>query len=373
MSAVLLCGVGGVGAYAAEFLARTPGITRLVCVDADGGRGSAVALRAAAGAALEGYDAGVEFRALDLRDVAATARVLEEVRPVAILHCATLLPIKSMAARIRPDVFARLRTAGFGTWLPVNALLSIRLLQAVHASGIDTDVIDVPFPDFINPLLAGMGHPALAGCGNVDNIAAQLRIGAARELSAPVSSISVSMVAPHAVAESFQRTYSSQGMDYRAVVTRDGDDVTESLDVEGILAQTSRTIHAADLDARVASSGVAMVAALARDEVLRTHAAGPAGRTGGYPVELRRGAATIALPPGVDDGWARTANEAGLRHGGIESISADGSIRLRDDSAATMQELFGVDVTEITPRTVEEQADEILAAYRRVLPSIGVS
>ncbi|MCW2529253.1 MAG: hypothetical protein JWM76_4113 [Pseudonocardiales bacterium] len=371
MSTVLICGLGGVGSYAAEFLARTVDVTSIVCIDANATAGEAVAIRASAGSAVEGYNIPVTFVHQDLRNVESTAELLARINPVAILHCATLLPIRAMATALPSDIFGRLRVAGFGTWLPVNALLSIRLMQAVKLSGITTNVIDVPFPDFINPLLTGMGLPVLAGCGNIDNLVGQLRVGIATERGTSVADITVGMVAPHAVAESFQRTSSSQGMAYYARVSDAAVDVTGDHDIEAILGSTSTTINGAPLDARVAASGVAMIAALARDETAYVHAAGPVGRIGGYPVLLSRGGTEVVLPNGLSDEEANAINASGIIHGGIQNFTPSGSVQLTAAASETMQDIFGVDISLITPDSVEAQADELLAAYRSFLNGLA--
>jgi hypothetical protein len=189
---VLVTGVGGVGSFAVEFLARTAGLGRIACVDVDVDAAEGVAIRAESGAANEGYHASVEGIGLDLRNVDALAGLLERLRPTVVLHAATLLPIRRMAVELPPEVFARMRHAGFGAWMPVNALLTLRLAQAIEMVGSASALVDIPFPDFINPVLARMGHRVLAGAGNVDNLVGQLRVGVARQQGITVDRVKLS-------------------------------------------------------------------------------------------------------------------------------------------------------------------------------------
>jgi hypothetical protein len=364
---VLVTGVGAVGAYAVEFLARTPGLNRVVALDVNADAAAGVAIRAEAGAAMEGHTVRVEGYGADLRNVDATAALIAEFQPKAVLHIATLLPIGRMAKELDPAVFTKLRQAGFGTWMPVNALLSLQLVRAIEAAGTDTAFIDIPFPDFINPVLSRMGFDVLAGGGNVDNLVGQLRVGIARSRGISVDRVRVALVAPHAVAESFQREHSSSGWQYIARAFVDDVDVTESTDIEGILGSTSAVIEHVALDSRVASSGVAMATAVAKGETAYVHAAGPQGLVGGYPVSLSASGTEILLPDGVTLDEAVAVNEAGLVAGGIESIGADGTIVFTDNAVATMSELFGVTHATVDPSSIDEHAAELVSAYRRYI------
>lgn len=367
---VLVTGVGGVGAHAVEFLARSAGIHSVACLDVDARVAVGVAIRAEAGAITEGAAVRVEGRGADLRDTSATTAVLAELRPKVVLHAATLLPIRRMAAELPRSAFARLRRAGFGTWMPVNALLSLRLARALHAVGTDTQFIDIPFPDFINPVLSRMGFQVLAGAGNVDNLAGQLRAGVARERRITGDRVRVGLVAPHAVAEAFQREHASSGFPYFARVWVDGADVTAQTDVERVLSETSAVIGHVSLDSRVASSGVAMAVAVATGRTAYVHAAGPLGLVGGYPVELSAAGATLALPNGITAEEAVAVNEAGLTAGGIARIRDDGTIDFTAEATETMSEMFGVTHRSVEPDAIDARAGELVTAYRRFVERI---
>jgi hypothetical protein len=362
---VLVTGVGAVGAYAVEFLARTPGLERVVALDVNGDAAAGVAIRAEAGAAVEGHTVRVEGYGADLRDVDQTASLIAQFRPKAVLHIATMLPIGRMAKDLDPAVFTQLRQAGFGTWMPVNALLSLQLVRAIRDAGTDTAFIDIPFPDFINPVLSRMGFDVLAGGGNVDNLVGQLRVGIARARDVTVDRVRVALVAPHAVAESFQREHASSGFAYIARVFVDDVDVTGETDVERTLGETSAIIEHVPLDSRVASSGVGMAKAVALGETAYVHAAGPKGLVGGYPVHLSAAGAELALPEGIGFEEAVAVNEAGLVAGGIESIREDGTIVFTENAVRTMTELFGVTHATVDPSSIEAHAAELVTAYRR--------
>ena len=92
MSTVMLTGVGDLGGWALEFLAQTEGVHRIVTVKRSPWSGPSRSVLAMLGSVFQGSDKAFEHHQVDLADTDRMARLLEESRPDAILHSATVRP-----------------------------------------------------------------------------------------------------------------------------------------------------------------------------------------------------------------------------------------------------------------------------------------
>jgi hypothetical protein len=368
---VLVIGTGAVGEWAVEFLARTSDIHTLATADTNGKRGEAIALRAAVGALHGGYAPQLTFHQLDLSNVDATASLIRQLRPWVILHTAALLSVPTMAARLGPELFQRLREAGFGSFLPLHLFLTLRLMEAVRQVDDPPDVIDTPFPDFANPALATVGLAPLAGCGNADLISALAQLMVARARNVAPRDVHIYYIASHAVNESFLRTASPGKAPYCLRVYVSGIDITEDINAEGLLADVSRRLQGIPTESHPASSGVKMVLSLLRGDRAHIHAPGPNGLPGGYPVRLSPGKAEVLLPPGLSLEEAVRMNWAGLQVGGIERIDPNGTVYITEPAAAFLRELLGYDARCFRVEEAPERAGELLERFQRLFDKLG--
>ena len=365
---VLVSGVGTLGEWAVEFLARTPDVRSIAVADVQRERGETICYRAALGALQEGCAPRIAFYQHDLKNAEATAELLRRLRPRVILHTATLLALPTLVARMAPERFAELKQAGYGGLLPLHVVLTRNVMRATQQMDEPADVIDAPFPDYVNPLLASRGLAPLAGCGNVDNVATEVRLGVARERGVDPRDVQVHLIASHAIVEAFRRPDGPGDMPYECRVAVAGRDISNQVDVAGILRKTARTLLAGGLrlEARVASSGVKQVLTLLREAPLQAHAPGPAGLQGGYPVRLRRGEAEIDLPPDISLDQARAINRAGLARSGIERIDPDGTVTTTERAAEVFKQVLGYDARRFAVDEADARADELLGRLREL-------
>ena len=87
---VMVYGIGEVGGETLEILGRTEGIERIVACDINEEWGEFRTNMAATGCIFQGFLKKWEFRQSDVTDIDATARLLEEVKPDAILTGLTI-------------------------------------------------------------------------------------------------------------------------------------------------------------------------------------------------------------------------------------------------------------------------------------------
>jgi nucleoside-diphosphate-sugar epimerase len=118
MKTVLIVGLGDLGGWALELLARSEGVARLVTLRRSSDVGISRTQLAAVGATFQGHIKRFEEVHHDLEDVDATARLLEEVRPDVILHTASVQsPRVLRQSTLAEGVRERLRRARFAMWL----------------------------------------------------------------------------------------------------------------------------------------------------------------------------------------------------------------------------------------------------------------
>ena len=165
---VLVIGLGGLGGWVLELLARTRGISCLVGADVNADWGQRKVYNAASGAMLQGYYPRLEFVRIDLHDVDATAETLARLQPQLIVNCTTLQTWwlrKRLKRSDAPQTVDRLSEAGSGPWVSTHLALSRKLMLAVRASGCRGHVINSGIPDISNAVLAKRGlAPTIGLC-----------------------------------------------------------------------------------------------------------------------------------------------------------------------------------------------------------------
>ena len=113
----------------------------------------------------------------------------------------------------------------------------------------------------------------------------------------------------------------------------------------------------------VAASSVKNIMAILNDTGEITHAPGPNGLEGGYPVRLTRRGAEVVPPKGMSVGEAREINLKAQKYDGVEEIAANGDVVVTDESYAVFKEMLGVDCKRIPIEDSLEQALELQSKF----------
>ena len=137
-----------------EFLARRTDVRGIVVIDNQPGLAEGVAWRAHLGALQEGIDAKVQGWEMDVADVNALEEIIRTCAPRVVLHTATILTVRELAQRLRPETFARIRASGMAGFLPAHLYLGLRVQTALERISPRPFLVTVPFPDFTNQILA---------------------------------------------------------------------------------------------------------------------------------------------------------------------------------------------------------------------------
>ena len=363
---VLIVGLGGVGSWVLEFLARTEGISYIVGADLNEEWGRRKVYSVTSGAMLQGYYPRLEFVPIDLRDVDATAETIARLQPQLIVNCATL-QTWWLRKTLSPEIADRLSEAGSGPWLSTHLALSRKLMLAVRASNWQGHVINSGIPDISNAVLAKRGLAPTIGLGNIDLLISPLRIGVARRLDVPVRNVSVYAILHHYHTTHFRKHLSGAPPYFLRLMVGD-QDVTGQFDTDLLLHQVSQDrLSGPPGNPIVAASGIKNGLALLRDTGLLTHSPGPQGLPGGYPVRLSASGAEVVLPAGVTMEQALTFAKAGQRCDGIERIEQDGTVVYTDKAAQIMKEILDYELTPLQFDECDEQAAELIARFQALL------
>jgi hypothetical protein len=364
MSTILLSGVGALGGWALEFLARSPSVERVVTIKRTPWTGPSRASLAMIGSVFQGHTKRFEHHEIDISDTAALAALLREVRPSAVVHSATVQsPRRLMNTTIDPALRATLRKATFGMWLPWHLLPATRLTEAIDRAGIETRVVNAAFPDAVNAAIwQRFGHGPDAGAGNVEICAAQVLRYLVDVAGFPADSVDVSLVGSHALLGYGP----AAGVPYHLRVVAEGRDVTADYDLATMLKWPEPIAWSSvDVFSLFAASAVKNALALTSDRELRTHVTGPNGLPGGYPVRIWGGTIELDLPDGLDRDRAISINEQAAHWDGIDHIAADGTVVYTSEARDAMAEL-GHDVEGVGFDDLGGQSQRLTELYERL-------
>ncbi len=334
----MLVGVGDLGGWALEFLARTPEVDRVVTVKRSPWRGTSPVTLAMLGSIFQGHSKRFEHHTVDLADEDAMARLLAGVRPDAILHSATVQsPRRFMNAEIDEGLRAEIRSATFSLWLPWHLLPATQLVRAVERAGVDTHIVNAAFPDVVNHAIwRRFGHGPIAGAGNVEVCAATVLLYVMADRGLPADAVDVRLVGSHAL-----MAYGAAVVPHHLRIEVEGEDVTAGYDLASILSSWPEPIEWGRTDrfSLFAASAVKNAVALVGEVPTRTHMSGPVGMPGGYPVTVAGGRVELDLPGSLSPEEATAINDAAARFDAIDHVERNGTVVYTSEARAAMESI----------------------------------
>jgi hypothetical protein len=258
----------------------------------------------------------------------------------------------------------------------MHLALSAQLMKAIKMSGIDTYVVNTSFPDVTNASLDRVGLAPTVGIGNMDLIVPYIQKTASEKLKIPMANVEVEMIAHHYHGYNWCRNGGGYEAPHHLKIYLKGQDITDQLgDMKEFVAELPK--HAMRPAGRhgqylVAGSSLKNIMAILNDSHLITHAPGPRGLEGGYPVRLSRQGAEVVLPAGMTLQEARELMLDAQQYDGIQEIKDNGDVLLTDEAYETFKEMFGVDCHAVTIDDSFEQARELRRKFEEFAESVGV-
>jgi hypothetical protein len=302
---------------------------------------------------------------MDLWDIDQTATIIAQFQPTIIVCAATLQRLGS-GDRLPPAIAQQLAAAPMGPRLPLHLVLVYKLMQAVKQTGLAPTVLNAIYPDVINPILGMVGLAPTTGIGDLANNVPALRMSLARKLHQPVESVDVRLVMARYVSYWMNRTRIGQAP-FHLTALVNGEDQTSLLDkntiFDPLLTTFKRSGGSTGLLMTAASAAV-LFEGIVRNSGVITHAPGPHGLLGGYPVRVNTQGVEVLLPEHMSLQEALQINNAGLRLDGIEEIDHNGTVSFTKHSMTLYKELLGYSCLHMPLADVEYWAKELQAKYK---------
>jgi len=362
----MIVGLGNLGERILEFLVRIQGMVKVFGADIDREAGLRRVRSARAGASFHGYYPQIMFRELDLNDEEATQALLQDIRPDVIVNTATLSPWLDLS-QIPSELREKIGATAFAMRLPLHLALMYKLMRSVKKSGVKAHVVNASLPDIVNPVLGKVGLAPTVGLGNFELIIPGIRVVVSEKLGVPMRSVSVYLIA-HTLHLKMFRDYSSfSSLPYFLKVLVDDVDMTNKLDLRIVLAEASEHVSTNYHDRLniVASSAVKNVMAILNDTRELTHAPGPNGLPGGYPIRLGSNGADIFLPDGLGMEEAVRINLLAQRSAGIELIEDDGTVIFTKKASESMMKNLCFEWEIMRLEECAEKAGELISYNKR--------
>lgn len=371
---VLIIGLGDVGGWALEFLARSPGVDTIAVADIRADWGEYRTNLAAIGAAMSGQDKPFEFHQVDLSDAKYTARMLSTARPDVVINVSSLLSPRSVTeqlSKVEGELGIQARAAmTIGAQLPWHLAPAYSVMKAKEESGLEIPVVNVSFADVVNPLLWGAGAGAVCGAGNCEHLAYEIRRAVAEEKERPQEAVQVFLVSGGSA-----MLHAGPGkLPYFLKLTVDGRDVSSSYDTRTLIesAIESRFFHGEGqlpIFSTPAASAVKNALAIAHNTRELMTVNSPLGLPGDYPARLGSRGAELALPDELSREEAEKIGRAALPVFGFSGIEEDGTAIYLDETRDRLKDLLGYDCPTIHPSEAWTRARELMQAYRDFLDS----
>lgn len=375
---ILMIGVGELGGIVLEYLCRIPGMTDIVTADTNADWGLRKTNSAIEGASYMGLYPNIQFYPINLLEIEKTAEFIKKINPT-IIYNATTLQSWWVVNELPPEVNAKLYRdkCALGPWIAMHLALISKLMKAVKMSGTDPYVINAAYPDVTHASLAKIGLAPMVGIGNIDLIIPYIKKAASELLNVPMRNIGVELIAHHYQAYYWCRA-AGKGLDapFYLRVYAGHEDVTEKLgDIKKFIAELAkRGMRPSGRNGQyvVAASSMNNILAVLNDTHEITHAPGPQGLEGGYPVRLSRSGAEVVLPKGVSLKQARDINLKSQQYDGIKEILNNGDIVVTEEAYQTFKEMMGVDCRVVSIDTAFEQAMELKNKFYEFARKNGV-
>lgn len=362
---VLLVGLGNLGAHIFDLLVRIPGRHTFLV----GGRDVAYLrertnLSVFAAMQLR-YSPHVSCTAMDLWNKEHTAETIARFRPDIIICAATLQRTEAIYD-LPQAVSKQLVAAQLGPRLPLHLTLIYQLMQAIHMTGLQITVLNAIYPDVVGPVLHQVGLAPTTGVGDLANNIPALRQSVALHLNAPVEQIDLRLVMARYISYWMTRRALEEKIPYHLTALIKNEAWPHSLDLRNILrplfTSLKRTGGITGLLMTAASAAVVFDGLVNNTGVI-THAPGPNGLPGGYPIQVNAEGIKLVLPDGVSLDTAIQINKAGLRFDGIENIEEDGSVVFTEEHMAIMKKTLGYFCKRMPLSETEYWAKELQAKY----------
>ncbi len=359
---ILFIGLGELGSEIFDLLVRVPGKHTFLV----GGRNEQYLRQRTNLSVLAATQLGlypdVACTYMDVWNIDQTAQTISLFQPD-ILFCAVTLQRWGVISALPQPLAEKLYAAQMGPWLPLHLTLVHKLMQAVKQTGLVIKVINATYPDVVNPVLGKIGLAPTTGIGGLANNVPALRKSIALKLQQPLEQVDVRFFTQRYLSHRISRAGDAGGAPFHLTALVGGKNLTHLLDMETIFDLLSTTFKRAPGHLMTAASAAVVFEGIANDTGKITHAPGPNGLPGGYPVKLHEKSVEVVLPDDLTIEDAIRLNEDCMKFDGIERINESGAVYFSDREMSILKEMFGYECKYMPISEVEDRAMELRAKY----------
>ncbi len=366
---IFFVGLGNLGAKVFDEFVRTQGDHRFLV----GGR-NVEALRVRTNVSLLsalqlGFYPQVSCTYVDVDNIEQTAETIAQFKPD-LIFCTVIKQLWPRITTLPQPLYARLYQAQFGPWLPLTLSPIYKLMQAVQQTGLNIKVLNASYPDGIHAVLHQVGLSPTTGIGNIANNIPALRASIALKLNKPLEQVDVRFVAAYSLCHRISRQGDTEKIPFHLTALVNGEDVTHLLDMENVFdllpSTFNRSVEGGSQLITAASAAVVSNGIIHNTNII-THAPGPNGLPGGYPVRVNAHGVEVVLPPTLSLEAAIQINEAGLRTDGIERIENDGTVYFIEENMEIFKEILHYHCRSMPLAEVHDRAQELQAKYKALV------
>ena len=248
-------------------------------------------------------------------------RLFSSLQPDVIVNCASYyFPWDWIH---RPSAWTQLlRTAGLGFTLPLQAPFAIKFAKAVAAHSRPVLFINGCYPDAVNPLLRALGLPVFCGIGNVALVAASVRSSLALtpQQRLQVMAHHLHLHAPKPGTEEAQAWVDGKRCE----------------NVSSLLV-AQRASSGLEVNKAIGSTAAVFLRDIVDGRDVETHAPGPFGLPGGYPVRLKGARMELNLPAELSESEVIAWNERIALADGVK-IHSNGSVEFGEETRLALRQ-----------------------------------
>jgi len=360
MNTLLFVSLGQLGNAVLEGIARTGVYDRIVVASSDYSKARKKVNNVLIGAAIEGYYPIVEALHFDMYSDDA-ADVISDINADVIFSSPSMLPWWKLDELIDGG-HTKLKNAPFATFIschlaPVIALQKV--LKAVDYKGL---WVAGSYPDVVNTVLHRTGIGPVCGVGNVLEAIPKIKFQYKRKYGIPhTDKLQIRLVAQHAFEYYLYCDSVPESVPPYLLEVMHNDELMPPLEHEELFSPMPIP-YQLDFNLITASAAIVVLRALVQSEPVHTHVPAPNGLAGGYPVTVSNEGVNLDLSDQWSIGEAVKTNLNSLPYDGIESIDADGAIRLSYEAVNTLRALGLEKHAVVYPETAGRHAKDLIDA-----------
>lgn len=375
---ILIVGCGELGGILLEYLCRIPNIGNIVVADIDEEHAQRKVNSALHGASYLDLYPDINSKTISLLNQDSSTELIAEVNPCIIFNGTTLQSwwvVNEIPKELNEKLY--LPRVGLGAWVPMHLALTAKLMTAVKASGVDTQVVNSSFPDVVNVSLNKIDMAPTIGIGNASLLIPYIQKTAASILNIHRRNIRVDLIAHHYHCYNWARSGTgTEAPHYMRVYDGTQDITSEFGSIKDFVAQLPK--YGARPGGRngqyqVAASCLKNILDIYYDTNAQSMAPGPLGLEGGYPVRLGRAGAKLALPADITREQARALMLEAQQFDGIQYIADNGDVHVTEETAELYKHELKIDWSIITIKDSYEQALELRKKFIEFLERNGVT